>query len=431
MVARGKSPEQVQKETERKNKEELKRIEEDKKAQEAAAAAAEAEKYGIPGDADGDKKADIGVSTDITGRTYLKESGSEKQVWLVPDPRDPNSYTYTNDFDIARKSVQQQYIKRDGDLEGLRKELYSKGYITEQAYRQKDNASLNKALFESLTQYGIDQSDAVANGLQPNYMSFMDYVSTLSRSISGGPKTTVSRRITTRGDSDEEVNALFNQYLGRRATKKEREDYFTALNKAEKNAVVKRTTTESSAVETGELVDSSDKLYIFGKIASTAIKGTDVEVLIKGGGTAAQSIMELKQYAAQNGYRISDEEARSMVVQVLTKPGITIETFKTKIKGVSRSMYSNLELDENIDVGDLALQFAREKENLLELAPGSVTIFDKDVQDALRNNGNKGPMDMTNYNIKLRNNPQWSKTQNAIEEAARYANSVLESFGLI
>ena len=102
--------------------------------------------------------------------------------------------------------------------------------------------------------------------------------------------------------------------------------------------------------------------------------------MLKGGGKVAEDILDLKEYAVQNGYRLTDDEARGMVNQTLTKRGITMDTLKTKIRGVSRSMYSNLQLDEGVDVGDLGKQFARQKEEFLELAPGSVNVFDKDVQ---------------------------------------------------
>lgn len=409
-------------EQERKRKEEA-QAKKDKKKEEKRKAKEETD-LGITGD------ANIDVSTDpLTGRTYLTNKDGSP-VWLLPDPRDPSKYTYSTDYDASRKSVQQQFITKDGDLEGLRTILYSKGYITQEQYKQKDNAALNKALFEASSQYGIDQRDAVANGLQPGYMSFADYLSGLAGSVKGGPTTTTSRRITTRGDADEEVNTLFYNYLGRRASKKEREEYYKELNKAERSAAVRRTSSEAGAVETGELIDENDRFFIFGKIAAPAAKGTEVESLLKGGGRVAQDIMDLKEYAAQNGYRMSDEEARGMVNQTLTKRGITMETLKTKIRGVSRTVYSNLQLDDDIDVGDLGKQFARQKEEFLELAPGSVSIFDKDVQAALRNNGNKGVMDMGSYRIALKNNPAWPKTQNAREEAAKFASTILESFGL-
>lgn len=394
-----------------------------KKAERDAALKAEEEKYGIV------SVDTLDVTTDnLTGKTYLGTNG--KAAWIMPDPRNPESYTFTTDYDAARRDIQQQYIKRDGDLEGLRRELYQKGYIPESSYKQKDNAALNAALYQSTTQYGIDQRDAVANGQQTKYMSYMDYVNGLTGAAQGGPKTTTTRKITTRGDADEEVNTLFYNNFGRRATKTERENYYKELNKAERAAAIRRTSSESGAVETGELIDENDKFFIFGKIAAPAAKGTEIESLLKGGGRIAEDIMDLKEYAAQNGYRMTDEEARSMVNQTLTKRGTSMDTLKTKIRGVSKSVYSNLELGEDIDVGDLGKQFARQKEEFLELAPGSVSIFDKDVQSALRNNGNKGVMDMGSYRIALKNNPAWSKTQNAREEASKFASTILESFGL-
>lgn len=424
MVARGQAPEQIKRTEEEEKRRAAAEAKKNKKEKAKEKKIKEETDLGIT------SNSDIEVSTDpLTGRTYLTNKDGNP-TWLIPDPRNPSTYTYTTDYDAARKYVQQQFITKDGDLEGLRTILYSKGYITQEQYKQKDNAALNKALFDASSQYGIDQRDAVANDLQPGYMSFADYLSSLTGSIKGGPSTTTSRRITTRGDADEEVNTLFYNYLGRRATKKEREEFYKELNKAERSAAIRRTSSEAGAVETGELIDENDRFFIFGKIAAPAAKGTEVESLLKGGGRVAQDIMDLKEYAAQNGYRMNDEEARGMVNQTLTKRGITIETLKTKIRGVSRTVYSNLQLDDDIDVGDLGKQFARQKEEFLELAPGSVSIFDKDVQAALRNNGNKGVMDMGAYRVALKNNPAWPKTQNAREEAAKFASTILESFGL-
>jgi hypothetical protein len=57
--------------------------------------------------------------------------------------------------------------------------------------------------------------------------------------------------------------------------------------------------------------------------------------------------------------------------------------------------------------------------------------MDPTIQTALKNNGNKGAMNLTDFDRMLRNDPRWSKTQNAREEAAGYAQSILKSFGLI
>jgi hypothetical protein len=58
-------------------------------------------------------------------------------------------------------------------------------------------------------------------------------------------------------------------------------------------------------------------------------------------------------------------------------------------------------------------------------------MFDDDIQQAVRNDGKPGVMSMTEYQVKLRNDPRWAKTQNAREEASKYATDILRSFGLI
>jgi kynurenine formamidase len=65
----------------------------------------------------------------------------------------------------------------------------------------------------------------------------------------------------------------------------------------------------------------------------------------------------------------------------------------------------------------------------------AVSVFDEDIQAALKNDGKDGVMTITDYQKYLRTNPktkpQWLKTKGAKEEAAGYANEILKTFGLI
>lgn len=374
---------------------------------------------------------ELTVVTDEQGRTYLtqptKEGAAEPRFALYNEAT--GQVDITTEFTQTRKLLLDYYVKRDGDLEGLRKDLYDKGYIRKDAYQSKDNGALSAAVYSTISQYGVDQQDAVNLGMQSNYIPFSSWLKSLKGIATDGPKTQVDRRITTRGDADEEINTYFFNYFGRAATKKEREQYFTDLNKAERKASRITTATETSATETGTLIDENDKFFIFGKIAAPAAKGTDIEKLLKGGGKVAQDIMDIKQFAAANGIRLNDNEARNYVNSTLTNRGVTTDTIKTKIRATSQSLYSNLDLTAT-DVADLGAQFARQKEDMLELAPGSVDIFDKDVQAALNNNGNKGVMSLANFNVAMKNKLEYRYTKGAREEAAKYATSILESFGL-
>ena len=88
-------------------------------------------------------------------------------------------------------------------------------------------------------------------------------------------------------------------------------------------------------------------------------------------------------------------------------------------------------IDNGVKISDIAKQFGTYKGQILELPDESVDVFDDDIQQALRNDGKPGVMSLTDYQIKLRNDPRWSKTKNAREEAASYAQSILKSFGLM
>jgi hypothetical protein len=68
---------------------------------------------------------------------------------------------------------------------------------------------------------------------------------------------------------------------------------------------------------------------------------------------------------------------------------------------------------------------------VLELNPKDIDALDPTVQTALKNNGNKGTMNLTDFDRMLRNDPRWARTRNAREEASRYAYEVLKDFGLM
>jgi hypothetical protein len=68
----------------------------------------------------------------------------------------------------------------------------------------------------------------------------------------------------------------------------------------------------------------------------------------------------------------------------------------------------------------------------LELADNSIDITkDTHIQNALKNGGQEGSMNLNDFQLSLRKDPRWAKTKNAKEEASGYVNSILSSFGLV
>jgi hypothetical protein len=68
---------------------------------------------------------------------------------------------------------------------------------------------------------------------------------------------------------------------------------------------------------------------------------------------------------------------------------------------------------------------------ILEIPENQIDVLNPTIQMALKNNGNKGAMNLTEFERVLKKDPRWGKTSNARETATGYANSILRNFGLI
>jgi hypothetical protein len=68
---------------------------------------------------------------------------------------------------------------------------------------------------------------------------------------------------------------------------------------------------------------------------------------------------------------------------------------------------------------------------ILEIPESQIDSLNPTIQMALKNNGNKGAMNLTEFERALKKDPRWGTTDNARETATGYANSILRNFGLI
>ena len=225
--------------------------------------------------------------------------------------------------------------------------------------------------------------------------------------------------------------------LGRRATSGEKAEYLTKLNAEQKKAIRRTTVSGGIQTTTGELLTSEDLFRVMADVIKPAVKGTDLETITTGGGLIATQVVDIKEYARDFGIELTTKDALSKVLSGFTIGGSldkrSTADLKTSIREMSKSFYSNLapQIDAGVTVKDIAKQFAAQKAKVLELNDEAIDMFDDDIQQAVRNDGKPGVMSMTEYQVKLRNDPRWAKTQNAREEASKYATDILKSFGLM
>ena len=397
----------------------------------------------------------LAVSTDPdNGRTLVLNGDGIEHFLYIGLPSKPDVFTRpfeasssinaNPDYDVIRNKVLEDAQRTPGGVEKLFTNMYNSGLISRETLSSKDFSSqeFNRALQFALRDYSVSVVDNWKFKGDTKPKSFLEYLNNGLSSAKPTSKTTYDSVVTTLADASEDADRFFMNYLGRSATKEERSAYYQALRAAEKKAVSSTTTKYDasgnpvSQVRSGSVLDDIDKRMILGKIAGTAIKGSDIDTLIKAGGGAAQDVNNLVAYAKKYGVNLSTKDAMGYVVDNLNS-GKDLDANKAKILAVAQSTYGNLNklINDNVSVGDLAQSFVYEKAKILEMSPDTIDVFDEDIQEALRNGGKEGTMNMNDFNIRIKSNPKtrakWAQTKNAKEEASNYAYDILKSFGLM
>jgi hypothetical protein len=387
-----------------------------------------------------DMEEDFGANGKYTitqaGNTWIlnaNDNTGERFLYV-----DSNGDYKVYNADQVRAAYVQDAASRGG-VEGLRNRLYKAGYLNEVEYNAKDASAFNAGIVKAARKISVDAVSKFTDTRTPLTTSFDSFLGREAQYNTEGPSSGVS--MSTRVETDQDIDEFFTEYIGRRATPAEKQDYFNKVTKEEKAAVKKTTVSGGKQTTVGGYLDETDYYRIRAEVLKPAIKGTSIEDITKGNGKIAKDVSDLKAYAADYGIRLDTKQALDKVTSGL-KPGGSLTTGsldaqKTSIKEMSKAFYGKLSplIDQGVKVSDIANQFAYYKGQTLELADNAVSVFDEDIQEALKNEGKDGVMTLTDYQKLLRTNPKtkpiWLKTKGAKEEASGYAYEILKSFGLM
>ena len=340
--------------------------------------------------------------------------------------------------------VRRSYITNAGGTAGidaLRTKLYKANYMNETEFKLKDATAFNRAIIDAARNVSVEAVTNYTDMATPLTQSFDSWLNkrVAMAGSSGQPDSGIN--LTTRMETNQDIDEFFTEYLGRKATEAEKTDYYNKVNAEEKKAVRTVKVVGGKQVSTGEQLDATDYYRIRASVLAPVVKGTAIEDITKGNGKIAQDVAELKAFAADYGIKLDTKQALDRVIGGL-KPGGALTTGKldaekTAIREMSKAFYGKLTplIDQGVKISDIANQFAYYKGQMLELPDTAVSVFDEDIQAALKNDGKDGVMSLTDYQKFLRTNPktkqQWLKTKGAKEEAAGYANAILKTFGLM
>jgi hypothetical protein len=215
-------------------------------------------------------------------------------------------------------------------------------------------------------------------------------------------------------------------YIGTDADAKDFQNYYKELNKLEKTNVSKQQTIRSGSTTTQVVtpgVTNEDREALALKYVSKYIDTKGVE---NAGGAIGANLRDIRKLASDYNVSLSDAEVRQYALSGLTDKN-AVETVRTKIQNTAKATYQNLAsfIDQGLTVKDIASQYINRMSNVLEINPETIKLDNRYIQNALSSLPNFG-----DFNKMLRNSPQWEYTNNAREEAAGYANRILQDFGL-
>ena len=397
----------------------------------------------IPGDDFGNALRDKGlqVVTDANGKSYVSSSkqgyeynNSQHFFYLGSGGTIDISPSYSE----VEKKVLQDVAKQPGGVDGFLKKLYTAGLIKKSTYENRllESDDFTSGLQYALSEYSKKTIRDYEVGGTKEPITFDAYLG--SNLKAPGPQVSYDAKITTRDTAASDLDRFFITYVGRGATKEEHDEYYKQLRAAEKKAVVTTSTknTESggtSQTQSGEYLDAIDILEMQRKVAGKALANTDLDTVLKSGAEAAQSVNSVLSYAKDYGIVLSPKDAMKYVADGLKAGQADDKAIKAKLLAISKSTYSNLadSLSENVSLRELSSNYIYQMRDTLELNQDSIDLMDPLLQTAFKNNGNKGVMNLTEFDKLMRNDKRWATTKNAREEAANYAYSILKDFGLM
>lgn len=407
----------------------------------------------------------ISMEPFITGRS-TPEQPNPKPIAILPT-NDGRGFI-VSDLDSAVND----YISRipRGEEEFYKKQL-QKYYSSDKEFRKSiaggpvtdKDVAFSKAIKAAIQEITVNNFDAgtqqglgVKNKtiLEGNSAGFYSFDNWIRSRINTQPISESSRSsgLTTRADALAEFRRTVQQYVGEFDLVNNydalAEAYWQKLHKEEK-ARMSQSTSITDPVTGNRIsrgisytqLSEQDRLEMRlnfitkgamdkkGKVISTGIREAEPLELQDAGGTIGDNYTKLKSYAYDYGVKLSDAQIKEKAAESLL-PGGSIDEQKRSIQMASRALYKGLDsyIQAGLKVSDVADQYRNLKTTELELANGSVDIFDTDVQSALTADKLMDPMTYTGL---LRQNPNWKYTRKANESAAGLVDTILKTWGVV
>lgn len=255
--------------------------------------------------------------------------------------------------------------------------------------------------------------------------------------------TQTSARVPDTLALKDKINTVFQQYYGRDADETELQTWMPLMQAQYKDASGRSKTTVKSTYKNGELV-STDYLTAEGQDPKTWLEDQVKKNIATGKlelnqlnipeGPAGKYFIAIKNFATDNGIRLSDEAANSYARQIVAG-SLDENTVINTLRESAATAFPSLsdKIKAGIDLKTLADPYIQSMSNILELPSTSIDVFDPKIRSALAYtlpDGKIGTKSIYEFENDLRKDDRWQYTENARKTVSGAALQVLRDFGL-
>ena len=240
------------------------------------------------------------------------------------------------------------------------------------------------------------------------------------------------------------INNVFQQYYGRDANQTEIQDWLPQLKSQYTDKAGRPQTTVKYTYKNGQLVNTETltaqgedpKTWLDDKIKARVQRGlVDVNSLNIPEGPAGKYFVAVKQLAANNGINLSDSAARSYATDIVSGT-IDENTAYNTIRESAANAFPSLgeKIKQGINLKTLADPYIQSMSNILEIPDTAIDLFDPKIRSAMAfttPDGKVGTKSIYDFEKELRQDPRWQYTNNARQQAASVATTVLKDFGFM
>jgi hypothetical protein len=256
--------------------------------------------------------------------------------------------------------------------------------------------------------------------------------------------TQISSNIPPASTLADYINTIFQKYKGRDANLAELTTWLPQLTQQYKSKSGKSKSTIKYTYKNGELISTEyltanaedPRLWIEDKVKTDVLFGKkEVNSLAIPEGPSGKYFVALKNFAADNGILLSDSAATSYANSIVTNV-IDENTAFNALRESAAEAFPALadKIKAGINLKTLADPYIQSMSSILEIPDSGIDLFDPKVRGALAYtlpDGKIGTRSIYDFEKELRKDPRWQYTNNARNEAASVATTVLKDFGFM